>query len=283
VARQCELLKVNRSSLYYKSKAESPLNIRLKEMIKEKYKEYPFYGVPRMYQWLRKDMGYDINKKRVERLYKELNLHAVMPKRNLSKANKEHKKYPYLLNDIEIKKVNQVWQTDITYIPMRKGFMYLTAVIDVYSRMVVSWSVSNTMSSKWCKSVMKQAVEKHGKPEIVNTDQGSQYTSEDFIGYLEDNKIKISMDSKGRATDNIYIERLWRSVKYEDLYLRSYENGLELYYGIKKYFKFYNTERRHRNLDYSTPAEVFFSFKLPQFLTRAVQKKKIISNFENVV
>jgi putative transposase len=250
--------------VYYKRKKESSLNILLKQLIKEKYKNRPFYGVPRMYYWLRKDLGYEINKKRVERLYyKELELHAIMPKRNLSKANKEHEKYPYLLNDIEIEKVNQVWQTDITYVPMRKGFMYLTAIIDVFSRMVISWSVSNTMSSKWCKSVMEDAIEKYGKPEIVNTDQGSQYTSDEFIKYLKDNKIKISMDGKGRATDNIYIERLWRSVKYEDLYLRSYENGTELYHGVKEYFKFYNTERRHQNLDYSTPAEVFFSFKLP--------------------
>lgn len=283
MARQCKLLKVNRSSVYYKPKKESSLNIELKQLIMEKYNQCPYYGVPRMYNWLRRDKGYTINKKRVERLYKEMNLHAVMPKRNLSKSVKSHKKYPYLLKDIEINRINQVWQTDITYIPMKKGFMYLTAIIDVYSRMIVSWSVSNTMSSKWCKSVIKNAIDKYGKPEIVNTDQGSQYTSEEFISFLKENEIKISMDGKGRATDNIYIERLWRSIKYENLYLHSYENGLELYHGIKKYFKFYNTERRHQSLDYSTPAEVFFSFKLPQSLTRAVQKKKIISNFENVV
>ena len=213
------------------------------QLIKEKYASCPYYGVPRMYNWLKKDMVFNINKKRVERLYKKMRLHAVMPKRNLSKASKEHKKYPYLLKDIEINRVNQVWQTDITYIPMRVGFMYLTAVIDVFSRMVVSWSLSDTMSSRWCKSVMEYAVDKYGKPEIVNTDQGSQYTSDEFINYLKDNEIEISMDGKGRAVDNIYIERLWRSIKYEDLYLKSYENGIELYRGIKQYFRFYNNER----------------------------------------
>ena len=283
VARQCRLLSVNRSSVYYKPKEESLLNLELKRLIMEKYNQCPYYGVPRMLNWLRKDKGYIINKKRVERLYKEMNLRAVMPKRNLSKSVKSHKKYPYLLKDTEINSINQVWQTDITYIPMKKGFMYLTAIIDVYSRMILSWSVSNTMNSNRCKSAVEKAINKYGKPEIVNTDQGSQYTSDEFISYLKENGIKISMDGKGRATDNIYIERLWRSIKYEDLYLHFYENGLELYHGIKNYIKFYNTERRHQSLDYSTPAEVFFSFKLPRFFRGAVQKKKIISNFENVV
>ncbi len=164
---------------------------------------------------------------------------------------------------MKINRQGQVWQTDITYIPMEKGFMYLMGIIDVYSRMVVAWSVSNTMSADWCKSIMNDAIIKHGKPEIVNTDQGSQYTSEIFIGLLKKHNIRISMDGKGRALDNIYIERLWRSVKYENLYLKSYENGIELYHGIKEYFEFYNSERRHQSLGYSTPAEVFFSSKLP--------------------
>jgi len=283
VTRQCELLEINRSSVYYKPKEDSHLNQELKTLIKEKYEQHPYYGVPRMYQWLKHDKGYDINKKRIERLYKKMELKAVMPKKNLSKPIKEDEKYPYLLKNLIINKPGQVWQTDITYIPMKKGFLYLTAIIDVFSRMVISWSVSNTMSAGWCRSVMKNAVKKYGKPEIVNTDQGSQYTSSIFIDYLKENKIKISMDSKGRALDNIYIERLWRSVKYEDLYLRSYKNGLELYKGIKTYFEFYNFERRHQGIAYRTPAEVFFSFKLPQSLTRVVQKKKIISNKENIV
>ncbi len=276
MSRQCKLLNVNRTSIYYKPKSKSKLNEELKTLIKEKFNKHPYYGVPRMHKWLQIDKGFSVNKKRIERLYKELNLKAIAPKKNLSEPIKEHKKYPYLLRGMKIKTPNQVWQTDITYIPMKKGFMYLTAIIDVYSRMVVSWSVSNTMSAEWCKSVMEEAINKHGKPEIVNTDQGSQYTSEIFINFLKENNIKISMDGKGRALDNIYIERLWRSVKYEDLYLKSYNNGIELYHGIKDYFEFYNSERRHQSLDYFTPAEVFFSFKLPHSFLRAVQKKKII-------
>ena len=188
MSRQCQLLNINRTSAYYKPKGETELNQKLKQLIKEKFKKHPFYGVPRMHRWLQIDNGFSVNKKRIERLYKELNLKAIEPKKNLSKSIKEHKKYPYLLKDIKINKTLQVWQTDITYIPMNKGFMYLTAVIDVYSRMVVSWSVSNTMSSDWCKTVMEAAIIKYGKPEIVNTDQGSQYTSEIFIDFLKENK-----------------------------------------------------------------------------------------------
>ncbi len=263
MSRQCELLNINRTSVYYKPKEESKLNMELKILIKNKYEKHPFYGVPRMYRWLKMDKGFIVNKKRIERLYKSMNLKAIEPKKNLSKPIKAHKKYPYLLKDMKINRQGQVWQTDITYIPMEKGFMYLMGIIDVYSRMVVAWSVSNTMSADWCKSIMNDAIIKHGKPEIVNTDQGSQYTSEIFIGLLKKHNIRISMDGKGRALDNIYIERLWRSVKYENLYLKSYENGIELYHGIKEYFEFYNSERRHQSLGYSTPAEVFFSSKLP--------------------
>ena len=277
MSRQCKLLNINRTSIYYKPKGKSKLNQELKILIKKKFKRHPYYGVPRMHRWLQIDKGFSVNKKRIERLYKELNLRAIEAKKNLSKPIKEHKKYPYLLKDMIINRPGQVWQTDITYIPMNKGFMYLTAIIDVYSRMVVSWSVSNTMSAEWCKSVMEDAIIKYGKPEIVNTDQGSQYTSEIFICLLKEKNIKISMDGKGRALDNIYIERLWRSVKYEDLYLKSYNNGIELYRGIKEYFKFYNSERRHQSLNYFTPAEVFFSFEPPHSLLRAVQKKKTIS------
>ncbi len=276
ISRQCKLLNINRTSIYYKPKGENKLNKELKILIKEKFNKHPYYRVPRMHRWLQIDKEFPVNKKRIERLYKELKLRAIEPKRNLSKSIKEHKKYPYLLKNMQINRCKQVWQTDITYIPMNKGFMYLTAIIDVYSRMVVSWSVSNTMSAEWCKSVMEDAIIKYGKPEIVNTDQGSQYTSEVFIDFLKENNVKISMDGKGRALDNIYIERLWRSVKYEDIYLKSYNNGMELYHGIKEYFKFYNSERRHQSLDYFTPAEVFFSFKLPHSPLRAVQKKKII-------
>ncbi len=257
MSRQTKLLNISRSTVYYKPKGESELDQELEVLIKAQYEKHPYYGVPRMLNWLRKDNEFLVNKKRIERLYKKMNLKAVMPKRNLSKTIKEHKKYPYLLRNLEINRAMQVWQTDITYIPMRSGFMYLTAIIDVFSRRVVGWSISNTMSAEWCKSVMEKAIENYGKPEIVNTDQGSQYTSEVFINLLINNNILISMDGKGRALDNIYIERLWKSVKYEDIFLKSYENGLDLYHGVREYFEFYNHERRHQSLDYEIPAKVF--------------------------
>ena len=262
VTRQSELLNISRSTVYYKKKGERKLNKNLKKMIKEKFELQPFYGVPRMTAYLRKDKNLLVNKKRVERLYKELGLQTIMPKKNLSKPNKKHKKYPYLLRELDINRVNQVWQTDITYIPMKSGFMYLTAVIDVFSRHIVSWSVSNTMSAQWCAKVVKSAIDKHGNPEILNTDQGSQYTSEIFINQLTASDVKISMDGKGRALDNIYIERFWRSVKYEDLFLNCYENGLTLHKGFKKYIHFYNHQRRHQSLDYETPASIFFKGKM---------------------
>jgi len=257
MSRQAKLLNISRSTVYYESKGNSKLNQELEVLMKTQYEKRPFYGVPRMLAWLRKDNGFSVNKKRIERLYQKLKLKAIIPKRNLSKSNKEHKKYPYLLRDLEISRAMQVWQTDITYIPMRSGFMYLTAIIDVFSRRVVGWSVSNTMSAEWCKSVMEKTIENYGKPEIVNTDQGSQYTSDIFINLLINNNILISMDGKGRALDNIYIERLWKSVKYEDLFLKSYENGLDLHHGLKEYFEFYNHERRHQSLDYETPADIY--------------------------
>ena len=275
MSRQCKLLEINRSSIYYKAQEESELNQKLMLLIKEKFDKRPFFGVPRMFQWLRKDKGFIINEKRVERLYKKLGLKAITPKRNLSNPIKEHLKYPYLLNDITISKPGQVWQTDITYIPMKKGYMYLTAIIDVYSRMIVSWAISNTMSADWCKSTLEEAINKYGKPEIVNTDQGSQYTSEIYINFLKENEIQISMDGKGRALDNIFIERFWRSLKYENLYLYAYENGLELYKGINKYFNFYNYERRHQSLDYVTPAELFFLSNCPK-ICEGSSKEKII-------
>jgi len=214
-------------------------------------------GVDRMTVWLRKDEGYKVNKKRVERLYRLLDIHAIVPGPHTSKANKEHKTYPYLLRNLEIKRKNQVWAIDITYIPMKKGYMYLVAIIDVYSRFVVGWSLSNTMEAEWCRDTVREAVSRYGKPEIINTDQGSQFTSEIFTSYLLENEITISMDGKGRATDNIFIERLWRTVKYEDIHIKAYETGIELYKGVRDYFKYYNFERRHSSINDSFPAEVY--------------------------
>ncbi len=200
------------------------------------------------------DMGYKINHKRVDRLfYKVMGLSAIMPGKHTSKRNKEHKVYPYLLRNLKVESPNQVWATDITYIPMRKGFMYLTAIIDLHSRYVLNWSLSNSMDAVWCKETLEEAIDTHGCPEIMNTDQGSQYTSEVFTREVLSNGIKLSMDGKGRAIDNVFIERLWRSVKYENIYLNPPENGIDLYRQLSEYFNYYNHKRRHQGIDNETP------------------------------
>lgn len=258
VVRQCELLKIHRSGLYYQPLPESPLNLDLMRQIDEKHMLHPWLGVPRMTQWLRKDLGYMVNHKRVERLYGLLGIQALGPKPNTSKPGKGHKVYPYLLRKLPINRVNQVWAMDITYIPVQGGYLYLVAIIDLYSRYVLNWSLSNTMTSKWCRQTLEEAVRQFGKPEIVNTDQGSQFTADEFTQYIvNDLKIQLSMDGKGRAIDNIFIERLWRSVKYEHVYLFPANDGLDCYRGLKDYFRYYNEERRHQNLDDETPLTVF--------------------------
>lgn len=227
-------------------------------LMDEQYLKYPFMGAPMMHAWLTKDLGYKVNIKRIERLYyKVMGLRAIAPGRHTTKRNPEHKAYPYLLRNLEITKPNQVWATDITYIPMAKGFMYLTAIIDLYSRYVVHWSVSNTMDAEWCAEVLNEAILLHGKPEIVNTDQGSQYTSKVFTEAVFGNLIQLSMDGKGRATDNAFVERLWRSVKYECVYLNPPTDGLNLERKLIEYFNFYNHERRHSSIGDEIPAEIF--------------------------
>jgi putative transposase len=222
----------------------------------EQYFSTPFYGVLRLTALLQV-AGYPVSVKRVRRLMKKVNWQTIYREPKTTINDKTHYKYPYLLKGLKIIKRNQVWAMDITYIPMEKGFMYLTAIIDLHSRYVIHWSLSNTMSAEWCAEVLKQAIELHGKPEIFNTDQGSQFTSEVFIKELKSNEIKISMDGKGRALDNIFIERLWRSVKYENVYLNVYENGLSLWKGLNDYFSFYNNERLHQSLEYKTPKDVY--------------------------
>lgn len=217
-------------------------------------------------------MDYIINRKRVLRLMREMGIQAIYPKPNLSKPASGHKKYPYLLRDLKIVKPNQVWATDITYIKLREGFIYLAAIIDLYSRKVLSWRISNTMDTDFCIEVLEEALQNYGKPEIFNSDQGSQFTSLIFIQKLEDENIKISMDGKGRATDNIYIERLWRSLKYEDIYIREYQTISECEEGVNKYFKFYNQERFHQSLEYKTPDEIYFSFKNDRDLKLRVRR-----------
>ncbi|MCP4437557.1 MAG: IS3 family transposase [Aureispira sp.] len=222
VREQCKILNINRSSLYYEVKGESSLNLELMRLMDEHYLEHPYKGGKRMHVWLTKDKDYQVNLKRVRRLYtKVMGLRSILPSPNTSRPSKDKDRqvFPYLLRDLKIEQANQVWATDITYIPIQGGFMYLTAIIDLYSRFVVGWSLSNSMDAYWCKELLNQAVEKYGKPAILNTDQGSQYTSNLYVDAVKAHGIRLSMDGKGRCIDNVFIERLWWSVKYEDAYI----------------------------------------------------------------
>jgi putative transposase len=225
-------------------------------MMDQKYLRTPFYGFRKLKIWLKSE-GFIVNSKKVKRLMKTINWQTIYREPKTSIGNLEHKKYPYLLRDLKITRANQVWATDITYIPMERGFMYLNAIIDLHTRLVLNWSISNTMSANWCAELLQETIDKYGKPDIFNTDQGSQYTSDVHTKILLDNEIQISMDGKGRAIDNIFIERLWRTVKYEDVYLQCYSDAISLYKGLKKYFEFYNNERFHQSLDYQTPAQMY--------------------------
>jgi putative transposase len=258
IKRQCDLLDIARSTYYYKP-VENEEDEQYKLLIFEEYKESPFFGYRKITEALQKK-DYIINRKRVLRLMREMGIQAIYPKPNLSKAAQDHKKYPYLLKDLVIDHPNQVWATDITYIKLFGGYVYLVAIIDLYSRKVLSWKISNTMDVSFCLEALFEAFEKYGQPEIFNSDQGSQFTSIDFTKELDNKKIRISMDGKGRATDNIYIERLWRSLKYEDIYIREYETITECALGVRKYFEFYNTQRFHQSLKYKTPDEIYFGF-----------------------
>lgn len=256
ISTQCEILSVSKSSFYYVPVGESEENLAIMRKLDEQYFSTPFYGALRLTAILIL-YGYKVNIKRVRRLMKLVNWQTIYREPRTTTSDKTHYKYPYLLRGLKIAKNNHVWAMDITYIPMKRGFMYLTAIIDLHSRYVVNWSLSNSMSAEWCTEVLKEAIKNHGTPEIFNTDQGSQFTSDIFINTLIDNNIKISMDGKGRALDNIYIERLWRSVKYEDVYIHVYENGLSLWEGLDTYFQFYNHERIHQSLDYQTPNQIY--------------------------
>jgi putative transposase len=257
VRQQCELLDLNRSTYYYVPATESAFNLELMRLIDEQYMRTPFYGWPRMTVALHKQ-GYSVNHKRVQRLMQKMGIHAIYPKPSLSQANREHKVYPYLLHNLAITRPYQVWSTDITYIPMRGGFMYLVAVMDGYSRYVLAWQLSNTLESAFWIEALHQALQQ-GQPAIFNTDQGVQFTATTFTSVLEKAHIQISMDSKGRALDNIFIERLWRSVKYEDVYLKRYDTVPALFLGLEHYFTFYNQERPQQSLGYRTPAAVHFA------------------------
>jgi len=253
---QCRLLEVHRSGLYYRPTAEPAENLMLLRLLDEQYFRTPFYGTRRLRAWLRQQ-GYRINGKRVRRLMNLMNWQTLYRRPRTTKKHPGHPVYPYLLAGLQITRRNQVWAMDITYIPMQKGFLYLAAIIDVATRYVVGWSISNTMSAEWCTQVMLEAIETHGTPEVVNTDQGCQFTSEIFTSLLHEQGIRISMDGRGRAIDNIFIERFWRSIKYEHVYLRPAKDGVELYEGVKEYMRFYNTERLHQSLGYQTPEQSF--------------------------
>ena len=225
----------------------------------EQYLRTPFYGFPRMFDAVKKSFPmWILNKKRVERLYNKMGLRSVLPSPNTSKSNpKAVYKFPYLLEKLKIERINQVWASDITYIPMPRGFMYLYAIIDLHSRFIVNWGVSNTMSAEWCVTITKEAIFKWGSPEIFNTDQGVQFTSDDFVDLLKESNIKQSMDGKGRAIDNIFIERFWRTIKYEYVYINPANSGHELYFGLEEYFRYYNYERPHDSLEKETPAKKY--------------------------
>lgn len=258
VTRQCELIGLPRSSYYRTAHpaAESEENLLFMRLIDEEYMRHPFLGSRKMRDYLRRQ-GYRINRKRVQRLMQKMGLVSLAPKPNTSLADKAHAVYPYLLRNLTINRVNQVWCTDITYVRLRGGFVYLVAVMDWHSRKVLSWELSNTMDSYFCVSALERAIRLYGRPDIFNSDQGSQFTSNAFTDVLKQHQIKISMDGKGRWMDNVFIERLWRSVKYEDVYLKEYASVEELRRGLAQYFQYYNYERTHQSLNNLTPSELY--------------------------
>jgi putative transposase len=255
VRRQCELLGLNRASLYYEPAGETGEDLRLMRKIDELYTACPFYGSRRITAQLVVD-GEPVNRKRVRRLMQKMGLEAIYPKPRLSAAGAGHRLYPYLLRGVNVGRPDHVWSADITYVPTASGFMYLAATIDWFSRYVVAWRLSNTLDGAFCLEMLEEAL-RSGKPEVFNTDQGVQFTASAFTSRLESAGVAVSMDGRGRALDNVFVERLWRSVKYEDIYIRCYEAVPELHRGLARYFAFYNDERLHQSLDYRTPAAVY--------------------------
>ncbi len=254
ITRQCRLVSIARSSFYYEGHGESPL--RLMRLIDEQFLQTPFYGSRQMRRWLRRQ-GYTVSRKRVRRLMRLLGLQAILQRPRTSQPHPEHRIYPYLLRDLEITRPNHVWCADVTYIPLQRGFLYLVAVMDWASRKVLSWRLSNTLDTSFCVEALQEALERYGPPEIFNTDQGSQFTSVDFTDALKEAGIRISMDGKGRWMDNVFIERLWRSLKYEQVYLSEYATGSEARAGIGWWMDFYNECRPHSSLQDRTPEEAY--------------------------
>ena len=255
VVEQCELLGVSRSGLYYRPVGPDPYALELMRLLDEQYTRTPFYGVRRMTAWLC-EQGHGVNPKRVRRLLREMGLWAIYPQPRLSMAGAGHRIYPYLLRGVEVTRPNQVWATDITYVRMRRGFVYLVAILDWYSRYVLAWKVSLTLELEFCLEALEEALQEEC-PEVFNSDQGVQFTSQAFTGRLKEAGIRISMDGRGRCMDNVFVERLWRSVKYEEVYLKDYETVPEAVQGLGAYFTFYNRERLHQSLGYRTPERVY--------------------------
>ena len=252
VRRQCELLSVNRSGLYYEPTERNSDELALMRRIDELHLERPFYGSRKMAQVLKAE-GKSVNRKCVQRLMRLMDIESCAPKPSTSRPAPEHTKYPYLLRNLKIERVNQVWASDITYIPLAEGFAYLVAILDLYSRRVLAWRLSNTLDTSFCVEALQEALWAFGQPEIFNTDQGSQFTADAFTKGLLDRGVKVSMDGKGRCIDNIFVERLWRSLKYEEVYLHAYDTPIEARRGIGRYIDFYNLERLHQALGYQTP------------------------------
>lgn len=254
IRRQCALLGLNRSSWYYQPAGESEGNLALMRLIDEQYLRTPLYGWPRMTAWLQQQ-GHAVNSKRVRRLMRLMGLQAIYPQPNTSRPARGHRRYRYLLNGVTIVRPNQVWSADITYVPMQHGFLYLVAIMDWFSRYIVAWRLSNTLEGYFCLDALHAALQ-HGQPEIFNTDQGTQFTATAFTSTVEAAGIRMSMDGRGRAFDNIFVERLWRTIKYEHLYLMDSTTVPELEHGLRDYLRFYNHERLHQSLGYRTPAAV---------------------------
>lgn len=257
IVRQCGLAGVSRSSYYYEPLGtETAENLDLMRVIDQLYLDRPFYGAPRMTDWLQ-ELGYPVNHKRVERLMRVMGVQAILPGPHTNRPHPTHRVYPYLLRDLAVERPNQVWCADITYVPMPRGFLYLVAVLDWFSRYVLAWELSNTLEAAFCIEAVERAL-RRARPEIFNTDQGAQFTAAEFTGRLERAGVKVSMDGRGRALDNVMVERLWRTVKYEDLYVRDYADGIAVRQGLARYFRFYNTDRPHQGLGKRTPAAVHF-------------------------
>ncbi len=262
IRRQCELVGLNRSTFYWQPAAESPLNLTLMRLIDQEYTRAPFYGYRKMTARLNNQHGYAVNHKRVARLMTKMGLQAIYPPPRTTIAQQTHQRYPYLLRGLDINRPNQVWAADITYVPLSYGFMYLVAIMDWFSRFVIAWQLSNTLDGAFCLAALRQAL-RHGQPDIFNTDQGVQFTAQAFTQALEAVSVRISMDGRGRCFDNIFVERLWRTVKYENIYLQEYATVADLLVGLSDYFHLYNYERPHQSLGYCTPADVHFAVNVP--------------------